>query len=140
MNGGNAPHHYEHGSPVVRALFFIAGIVSLGFAIAGIFLPVLPTTPLVLLAATCFARSYRPFHEWLIAHRLFGPILREWHEHRSIPYRSIAMHSLETAGHFELDAVLRLWLSGQPEPIELTLGNGKASSQLVALLAEHSPR
>lgn len=88
MSGPGAPHHYEHGSPVVRALFFIAGIVALGFGIAGIFLPVLPTTPLVLLAATCFARSYRPFHEWLIAHRLFGPILREWHEHRSIPYRT----------------------------------------------------
>jgi len=49
---------------------------------------VLPTTPLVLLAAACFARSYRPFHEWLIAHRLFGPLVREWHEHRSIPYRT----------------------------------------------------
>jgi len=81
-------HEYEHGSPIVRALFFVAGVVSLGFAVAGIFLPVLPTTPLVLLAATCFARSYRPFHEWIIAHRVFGPIVREWHEHRSIPYRT----------------------------------------------------
>jgi len=88
MSGPGPPHHHEHGSPVVRALFFVAGVVALGFGIAGIFLPVLPTTPLVLLAATCFARSYRPFHEWLIAHRLFGPILREWHEHRSIPYRT----------------------------------------------------
>jgi len=88
MSGDDAPHHYEHGSPIVRALFFLAGVVALGFAVAGIFLPVLPTTPLVLLAAACFARSYRPFHEWLIAHRLFGPILREWHEHRSIPYRT----------------------------------------------------
>ena len=81
-------HPHEHGSPIVRALFFLAGVVALGFAVAGIFLPVLPTTPLVLLAAACFARSYRPFHEWLIAHRLFGPIVREWHEHRSIPYRT----------------------------------------------------
>ena len=81
-------HQYEHGSPVVRALFFVAGVVALGFGVAGIFLPVLPTTPLVLLAAACFARSYRPFHEWLIAHRLFGPIVREWHAHRSIPYRT----------------------------------------------------
>ena len=81
-------HHHEHGSPVVRALFFFVGLVSLGLAVAGIFLPVLPTTPLVLLAATCFARSYRPFHEWLVAHRLFGPMVREWHEHRSIPYRT----------------------------------------------------
>jgi len=88
MSGGNAPHHYEHGSPIVRALFFVAGVLALGFGVAGIFLPVLPTTPLVLLAAACFARSYRPFHEWLIAHRLFGPLVREWHEHRSIPYRT----------------------------------------------------
>ena len=81
-------HPHEHGSPVVRALFLVAGVVSLGLAVAGIFLPVLPTTPLVLLAAACFARSYRPFHEWLVAHRLFGPLVREWHEHRSIPYRT----------------------------------------------------
>jgi hypothetical protein len=86
MTDGAAPH--EHGSPVVRALFFVAGVVSLGLGVAGIFLPVLPTTPLVLLAAACFARSYRPFHEWLVAHRLFGPLVREWHEHRSIPYRT----------------------------------------------------
>jgi len=77
-----------HGSPVVRAIFFVAGVAALALGIAGIFLPVLPTTPLVLLAATCFARSYRPFHEWLVGHRLFGPMLREWHEHRSIPYRT----------------------------------------------------
>jgi len=82
-----AAQYREHGSPVVRALFFVAGLMSLGLGIAGAFLPVLPTTPLVLLAAACFARSYRPFHEWLIAHRLFGPMVREWHEHRSIPYR-----------------------------------------------------
>ena len=82
------PHQYEHGSPIVRALFFLAGIIALALGVAGIFLPVLPTTPLVLLAAACFARSYRPFHEWLIAHRLFGPLVREWHEHRSIPYRT----------------------------------------------------
>jgi hypothetical protein len=73
---------------VVRALFLVAGILSLGAGIAGIFLPVLPTTPLVILAAACFARSYRPFHEWLLAHRRFGPTLREWQEHRAIPYRT----------------------------------------------------
>jgi uncharacterized protein len=80
--------HRVHGSPLVRALFFIAGVTALGFGIAGIFLPVLPTTPLVLLAAACFARSYRPFHEWLLAHRQFGPMIHEWQEHGSIPYRT----------------------------------------------------
>ena len=78
----------SHGSPVVRAIFFVAGLAALALGVAGIFLPVLPTTPLVLLAAACFARSYRPFHEWMLAHRLFGPLLQEWHEHRSIPYRT----------------------------------------------------
>ena len=88
-SGKPAGHPYRrHGSPVVRGAFLVAGIVSLGLGIAGIFLPVLPTTPLVLLAAACFARSYRPFHEWLLAHRLFGPMINEWHNYRSIPYRT----------------------------------------------------
>lgn len=61
-------------------------------------------------------------------------------EYRSIPYRSIVMYALETAGHFELDADFKLWLSGQAAPISLKLGRGKASTQLVALLAQHAPR
>ena len=83
-----SPVSRPHGSPVVRALFFVAGVVSLALGIAGIFLPVLPTTPLVLLAATCFARSYRPFHEWLLNHRVLGPTLRDWYEHRSLKRRT----------------------------------------------------
>jgi len=88
LTRGQSPSPREHGSPVVRAVFFVAGVAALALGVAGVFLPLLPTTPLVLLAAACFARSYRPFHEWLVAHRLFGPLLREWHEHRSIPYRT----------------------------------------------------
>ncbi len=42
----------------------------------------------MLLAATCFARSYRPFHEWLLGHRLLGPTLRDWYEHRSLKRRT----------------------------------------------------
>jgi len=83
-----SPTVREHDSPVVRAFFLVAGVAALGLGIAGIFLPVLPTTPLVILAAGCFARSYRPFHEWLLAHRTFGPMLREWQEHRAIPWRT----------------------------------------------------
>lgn len=56
-------------------------------AVAGIVLPVLPTTPFVLLAAACFARSSKHFHDMLLANRLAGPIIREWVEHRSIPRR-----------------------------------------------------
>lgn len=107
------PRHRVHGSPVVRALFFVAGITALGLGLAGIFLPVLPTTPLVLLAAGCFARSYRPFHEWLLAHRHFGPMIHEWYAHRSIPYRAkvsaIVMMSV-TLGISIVFFVEPLWL------------------------------
>ena len=72
----------------MRALFIAAGVTALGAGVAGIFLPVLPTTPLVLLAAACFARGHRPFHEWLLAHQRFGPMIHEWQTHRSIPYRT----------------------------------------------------
>ena len=125
MSGGDAPHHYEHGSPIVRALFFVAGIVSLGFAVAGIFLPVLPTTPLVLLAAACFARSYRPFHEWLIAHRLFGPLVREWHEHRSIPYRTKIFAICMMAGALTVSIVFFIdspWLKAALAVFGVALG------------------
>jgi uncharacterized protein len=81
-------HPQLHGSPIVRGLFLVAGIMAFAVGIVGIFLPLLPTTPLIILAAACFARAYRPFHEWMLAHRWFGPMLREWYHHRSLPYRT----------------------------------------------------
>lgn len=79
--------HYppEHGSPVVRALFLVAGLLAFTTGVAGVFLPLLPATPLLILAAACFARAYRPFHEWMLEHHWIGPPLRDWYEHRSLP-------------------------------------------------------
>jgi uncharacterized membrane protein YbaN (DUF454 family) len=76
-----------HDSPVVRSLYLAAGFAALILAVAGIVLPVLPTTPFLLLAAACFARSSKHFHDKLLANRIAGPIIREWVEHRSIPRR-----------------------------------------------------
>jgi uncharacterized membrane protein YbaN (DUF454 family) len=76
----------EHGSPFIRALFLTAGLIAFTAGILGVFLPLLPATPLLILAAFCFARAYRPFHEWMLSHRWIGPMLREWYVHRSIPY------------------------------------------------------
>lgn len=61
-------------------------------------------------------------------------------EYRSVPYRSITMFSLETAGHFDLEADLRIWLSGQPAPIELSLGRNSGATDIIALLAQHTPK
>ena len=75
-------------SRLVRTLFNIAGAVALGLGLLGIFLPLLPTTPFVLLAAACFARGSEHFHQWLLTNRTFGPMVYEWERHRSLPYRT----------------------------------------------------
>ena len=72
----------------LRAAWLAAGFLFLGIAILGVVLPVLPTTPFLLLAAACFARSSKRFYDWLLNHRSFGPLVREWREHRSIPWRT----------------------------------------------------
>lgn len=61
-------------------------------------------------------------------------------EYLSIPYRSIVMFSVETAGHFDLEAELRVWVSGQAAPISRSLGRDSGAQEIVALLAQHSPR
>lgn len=76
-----------HESRVVRLLCLVAGFAALALGVAGIVLPLLPTTPFVLLAATCFARSSTRFHDWLINHRIVGPIIHEWQIHRAMPRR-----------------------------------------------------
>lgn len=47
-------------------------------------LPLLPTVPFILLAAFCFARSSERLHGWLVTHRRFGPMIRDWQEHGAI--------------------------------------------------------
>lgn len=76
-----------HDSPVVRAMYLGAGFVALFLAVLGAILPVLPTTPFVLLAAACFARGSEHFHRKLLENRIAGPIIREWTLYRSIPQR-----------------------------------------------------
>jgi uncharacterized protein len=69
-------------------VFAALGIVFLLLGLFGLFLPVLPTTPFLLLAAACFARSSRRIFNWLLNHPRFGPLIREWREYRAMPYRA----------------------------------------------------
>jgi len=69
-------------------LLTAAGFLSLILGVIGIFLPVLPTTPFVLLAAGCFARSSPKLHHWLRNTSLFGNILVNWEQNKCIPIKS----------------------------------------------------
>nr|WP_216612077.1 YbaN family protein [Vibrio sp. RE86] len=62
----------------------IVGMLSLILGVIGIFLPLLPTTPFILLASACFMRSSPKFHRWLHSHKTFGPILDNWHQNRAV--------------------------------------------------------
>jgi uncharacterized membrane protein YbaN (DUF454 family) len=64
------------------------GFLFLGLAIIGVLLPVLPSTPFLLLSAWFFARSSEKWHKWLLNSNLFGPILRNWEESRCISLRT----------------------------------------------------
>jgi uncharacterized membrane protein YbaN (DUF454 family) len=67
------------------------GFLFLGLAIIGVLLPVLPSTPFLLLSAWFFARSSEKWHKWLLDSNLFGPLLRNWEESRCISLRTKAV-------------------------------------------------
>jgi uncharacterized membrane protein YbaN (DUF454 family) len=72
----------------VRWIYLLLGWVFFGLGVAGIFLPVLPATPFMLLAVGSWSRSSPRLEKWLLAHRVFGASLRQWKAHRVIPLRA----------------------------------------------------
>jgi len=68
-----------------RILLLTLGWLAIILGALGIVLPLLPTTPFVLLAAWCFARSSPRFHHWLLWRSPFGRYLRHWQRHRAMP-------------------------------------------------------
>jgi len=71
-----------------RLLYLGAGHVFVALGVIGAFLPVMPTTVFLILAASCYARGSERFYRRLMAHPTFGPILRDWREHRSMTLRT----------------------------------------------------
>jgi uncharacterized protein len=77
---------------MIRAVLFVVGWVSLVLGAIGVFLPILPTTPFILLAAVCFAKASPRTHAWLLANPVFGHLIKEWQDHGVIrlPTKCIA--------------------------------------------------
>lgn len=70
---------------VRKLLFNVLGTIFVGLGIAGIILPLVPATPFLLLASACYLRGSDRLHDWLMNHRLMGPYLRNFKEHRAMP-------------------------------------------------------
>ncbi len=70
-----------------RQAWFLLGLLSLAVGFVGVFLPLLPTTPLVILAAFAFSKSSPRFESWLLRHRIFGPIIADWRSNGAIAPR-----------------------------------------------------
>lgn len=68
-----------------RAVLRILGSLCVALGAIGVMLPLLPTTPILLLAAACFARSSNRLHGWLLKNPTFGPLIDDWEKHRCIP-------------------------------------------------------
>lgn len=73
-----------------RGLLVAAGVASVGLGLLGVVVPLLPTTPFLLLAAACFVRSSTRLHRWLLENRLFGEYLRRYHAGEGMPWAAKA--------------------------------------------------
>lgn len=86
-------------SEFVKKLIVIFGTIFLLLGVVGIFLPILPTTPFLLLASYCYFRGSERLHTWLNNHNILGPYIRNYMEHRSVKK------------NVKIYALLMLWIS-----------------------------
>ena len=121
------------GDAFRRLLWLALAYTALALGVIGIFVPGLPTTPFVLLSAFAAARGSRRLHAWLLAHRQFGPMIRDWQASGAVSRRAkraaTAMMALSAVLMFltapkawmaatgtAIMAVVAIWLWLRPEP------------------------
>ena len=87
------PHAVTGAGPTPRPrwqarLWLLAGFLCLIVGLIGVVLPLLPTTPFVLLAAYCFSRGSARWEHWLLTHPRLGPLVHDWRQHHAVPLRA----------------------------------------------------
>ena len=95
----------SHKGPM-RLLWLAAGLTACALGLIGAVLPLLPTTPFMLLAAFCFARSSPRLERWLTEHRLFGPAIADWRRNGAISRRAKQLATVMIAATFLLSLLL----------------------------------
>lgn len=106
----------------MKPFYNLVGALAVLLGILGLFLPLLPTTPFLLLASWCFARGSERLHGWLLSHRVFGEYLRNFEAGRGIPLKA------------KIVATLMLWASLLVTMQRLYETRGPALPALLALV------
>jgi uncharacterized membrane protein YbaN (DUF454 family) len=119
----------------MHRVYQVLGFVFVAIGFVGAFLPVLPTTPFLILATTCFARSSPRLENWLLSHPRFGPSLRAWREDGAIPPRA---KLLALAG-MSLGFLL-FWIGTAPGPTLMASVGALMLAGLVYVFTRPSPR
>ncbi|WP_194726799.1 YbaN family protein [Noviherbaspirillum malthae] len=98
----------------MRILLNLIGLVAVALGVLGIFLPLLPTTPFLLLASACFMKSSPRLHQWMMNNRLFGEYLKNIQEKKGIPLRGkiVTLIVLWTSMGYSIYIVRPLVLKG----------------------------
>ena len=100
-------------TPPRKWLLVVLGVIALGLGMIGVFIPLLPTTPLLLLAAACFFRSSDRLYAWLIHPKWFGATIRHYREHKAITRRAKVVTLLllwSVIGYTALGIVTAWWM------------------------------
>lgn len=113
---GSDPSPPRRAGRLTRPLLVLAGLVSTGVGIVGIALPVLPTTPFLLLAAWCFARSSERLHRWLVTHRRFGVYIVGFVYGGGIPRRAKLTAIAVLWASISVSCVVIVWRLDGPVP------------------------
>lgn len=117
-------------STVPNFLYIALGWLSLALGVIGIFLPLLPTTPFVLLSAWCFSKSSPRFHKWLMEHKVFGKIIRAWRDNEGLEPKTKA----RIIAVLWIPLFISMYLVGNPWLIVMLIGIGiGVSAKIISL-------